>query len=56
VTNMTILQIDLILAAVERAKGLGTIPRDKVVAVVAQSLGISQEMVLEAIEQEGQAA
>ena len=53
---MTILQIDLILAAVERAKGLGTIPRDKVVAVVAQSLGISQELVLEAIEQEGQAA
>lgn len=53
---MTIIQIDRILAAAERAKGLGSIPRDKVVAVVAQSLGITQELVLEAIEREGQPA
>lgn len=53
---MNIIEIDRILAAVERAKGLGTIPRDKVVAVVAQSLGISEDLVLEAIEREGQPA
>jgi hypothetical protein len=48
--NVTILQIDRILAAVERAQGLGTVPSDRVVAVVAQSLGISEEMVREAME------
>jgi hypothetical protein len=53
---MTIIQIDCILAAVERAQGLGTIPRDQVVTVVAQSLGISEELVREAIESEDQPA
>ncbi|MFY7866407.1 hypothetical protein [Roseateles sp.] len=49
---MNALQSDLILAAVERAKGLGTIPRDQVVAVVAQALRISEALVRQAIEQE----
>ena len=53
---MSIVQIDRILAAVERAQGLGTIPRDRVVAVVAQSLGITEELVREALDREGVAA
>lgn len=45
---MTILQIDRILAALERARALGTIPESKVAAVVAQSLGICELLVIEA--------
>lgn len=44
---MNIIGIDRILSAVERAKGLGTIPESKVAAVVAQSLGIEEAIVLE---------
>ncbi len=46
---MTIIQIDRILAALERARALGTIPESKVTAVVAQSLGICESLVLEAM-------
>lgn len=45
---MNIVLIDKILAARERAKLLGTIPEAKLDAVVAQSLGISEELVREA--------
>lgn len=46
---MTIIQIDRILAACERARALGTIPESKVAAVVAQSLGICESLVIEAM-------
>jgi glycerate kinase len=53
---MTILEIDKITAAIERAQGLGTVPSDRVVSVVAQSLGISEELVREAMERAGEVA
>jgi hypothetical protein len=53
---MTIIQIDRTLAAYERTGLLGTIPEAKRIAVVAQSLGISEELVREALQAEGLSA
>lgn len=50
---MTIIEIDRILAAVERARQRGTIPRHRLVATVAQALGISQAQVRAVMAQEG---
>ena len=47
---MTIVEIDRILAAYERTGLLGTIPEAKRVAVTAQAMGVSEELVLEALE------
>ena len=47
---MSIVQIDKILAAYERTGLLGTIPQARRIAVTAQALGISQALVLEALE------
>jgi hypothetical protein len=46
---MNIVQIDRILAAYERTGLLGTIPEAKRIAAVAQALGISEELVKEAL-------
>jgi hypothetical protein len=46
---MNIVQIDRILAAYERAGLFGTIPEAKRIAVTAQALGISEELVKEAL-------
>jgi hypothetical protein len=46
---MNIVQIDRILAAYERTGLLGTIPEAKRIAAVAQALGISEELVREAL-------
>jgi hypothetical protein len=46
---MNIVQIDRILAAYERTGLLGTIPEAKRVQVTAQALGISEELVKEAL-------
>lgn len=46
---MNIVQIDRILAAYERTALLGTIPEAKRVAATAQALGISEELVKEAL-------
>ena len=48
----SITQITKIREAYERANNLGTIPKSKLIQAVAQSLGISEEMVIEAMEQE----
>jgi hypothetical protein len=49
---MNVTQIDRILEARERAKLLGTIPEAQLDAAVAKALGISEDLVLEAIESE----
>lgn len=53
---MTILPIEKICAAYERTGLLGTIPESKRIAATAQALGISEEMVREALEREGSEA
>ncbi len=53
---MNVTEIDRILAAVERAEKRGTIPKAKVSQEVAQALGISEDMVKEALERAEQAA
>jgi hypothetical protein len=53
---MQITEIDRITAAYERAANLGTIPEARRVQAVAQALGISEEMVREALERVGEAA
>ena len=49
---MNVTQIDRILEARERAKLLGTSPEAQLDAAVAKALGISEDLVLEAIESE----
>lgn len=49
---MTIIPVEKILAAYERTGTLGTIPEAKRVQATAQALGISEEMVLEAMDRE----
>jgi hypothetical protein len=46
---MTVIEIDRILAAYERTGLLGTIPEAKRIAATAQALGISEELVKEAL-------
>lgn len=50
---MSITQIDKILAAYERTGMCRGIPQAQRIAVTAQALGITQEMVIEALEREG---
>lgn len=50
---MSITEIDRIVAAYERACEIGSVPSAKRISVVAQALGISEEMVREALEQQG---
>lgn len=50
---MTIIPIEKIQAAYERTGTLGTIPEAKRVQATAQALGISEEIVLEALGREG---
>ena len=47
---MTTIPIERIQAAYERTGLLGTIPESKRIAATAQALGISEEMVREAVE------
>jgi hypothetical protein len=51
--HMTILQIDRILAAYHRTGDCKGIPESKRISAVAQALGISEEMVREALEAQG---
>jgi hypothetical protein len=51
---MSITEIDRIVAAYERVCKLGTVPRNRLLEVVATSLGISVEMVEEALNLESQ--
>ncbi len=53
---MTITQIDRITDAYRRTGELGAIPEAKRIQATAQALGISEEMVREALEREGEAA
>lgn len=53
---MTIIPIARIQAAYERTGLLGSIPDSKRIAATAQALGISEEMVKEAVEREGSEA
>jgi hypothetical protein len=53
---MTITTIDRILAAYERSGHLGSIPAAKRVQAVAQALGISEELVREALEAQREVA
>lgn len=50
---MTIIQIDKIVSAYERTGMCRGIPQAQRIAVTAQALGITQEMVIEALEREG---
>ena len=50
---MTIIPIEKILAAYERTANCKGIPESKRIAATAQALGISEEMVREALEREG---
>jgi hypothetical protein len=45
---MNIHSIDRIMAAIERAEKLGSVPKSKVDEAVAQAMGITVEMVQEA--------
>lgn len=53
---MSITQIEKIQKAYERTGLLGSIPESKRIAATAQALGISEEMVREALEREGSEA
>lgn len=53
---MSITQIEKIQKAYERTGLLGSIPEAKRVQATAQALGISEEMVLEALGREEQSA
>jgi len=53
---MSITQIDKIVSAYERTGMCRGIPQAKRIAVTAQALGITQEMVIEALEREGEVA
>lgn len=50
---VSIIPIEKIQAAYERTATLGTIPEAKRIQATAQALGISEEMVLEALQREG---
>ena len=50
--TMTIIPIARIQAAYERTGLLGTIPESKRIAATAQAMGISEEMVLDALQRE----
>lgn len=47
---MSIVQIDKIIAAYERTGMCRGIPQDRRIAVTAQALGISEALVIEALE------